>query len=102
MHVTRIWKYDRLIDSEKVQAEALDLTDQTAAKYKIVDKIVDIDCDGEDIWTREQWNGMLNERDFTCAHFGRYVQNFLRDSLAQSEAYAEQNISKRHSNLILH
>lgn len=61
LHVTQIQKYDGLTDGEKVPEEVLDLSNQTAAKNKFVDKIVNIDRNAEEIRFKVQWDGLPDE-----------------------------------------
>lgn len=65
IHVTRIRKYCGLLNGNEVPREVLDLANRTAAKYEIVENIVDIAQNEEDIWIHVQWDELPEERDFT-------------------------------------
>lgn len=67
IHATRMKKYCGKLDGGEVPDEVLDLADRTAAKYEVVESIVDIQMNDDGIWLRLQWEGLPDERDYTWA-----------------------------------
>lgn len=93
VHVTRIKKYCGQLDGQIVPSEVLDLADRSAAKYEVVEKIVDIAENDEGIWLRLQWEGLPDERDYTWAILSDLyedipdmVTDFLKASAKKKES----------------
>lgn len=66
IHVTRMKKCDGLIDGQDVPEDVLDPANLTAAKYKVMSKIVDMEHNDDGYWLRLEWDS-LPERYFTWA-----------------------------------
>lgn len=65
VHAARMKKYCGALDGSEVPEEVLDLADRTAAKYEVVQQILDIEKNEEGIWIKLQWEGLPEERDHT-------------------------------------
>lgn len=80
-------KYCGKMDGSEVPEQVLDLADRTAAKYEVVEKIVDIDDNEDGIWFQLQREGLPEQRDYTWSalsdiyqHIPGMVKEFLQGS----------------------
>lgn len=95
VHTSRLKKYNALFDGEEVPEEVLDLASRTAAKYEVVEQIVDIDENNDGFWLRLQWEGLPDERDYTWSNLNdmyedipEMVAEYLRTTTKKKMASA--------------
>lgn len=99
VYVDCIKKYCGKLDGSHIPEEVLDLADRTAAKYEVVEKIIDIAENDEGIWLRLKWEALPEERDYTWAplalmyqYIPYMVTAFLKATTKELSAVAAQEI----------
>lgn len=93
VHVAWMKKYCGQLDDTEVPDEVLDLAYRTAAKYKIVENIAEIQENDEGIWLRLQWEGLHTERDFTWARLSDMYEDIPEMVVAFLKASIEKEIT---------
>lgn len=90
VHSARLHNYEALFDNATIPQDVLNLAYITEVRYEILHRIVDLCAEDGDLWLRLEWDGLLDELDWTWSRF-QDVYEYVPDMLTVYLHNAQQD-----------